>query len=120
MANKYVIIIQAGQQDVGRAVHGLLYGQELHEAGYSVDVSFDGAGTIWVKELEKPAHPFNPVFKQAMKSGIVKGGCQACSGFFEVEEEVKKAGVSLVGSEASGGHLPFAQYIKDGYFPIIL
>lgn len=120
MANKYVIIIQAGQQDPGRAVHGLLYGQELHEAGYTVDVLFDGAGTMWVKEFEKPENPFNPVFKQVMKLGILKGGCQACAGFFEVADDVKNAGIALVGAEASGGHLPFAKYVQDGYFPIIL
>ncbi|HZG86529.1 hypothetical protein [Paenibacillus sp.] len=120
MANKYLIIIQAGQQDAGRAVHGLLYGQELHEAGYEVDVLFDGAGTAWVKEFETPEHPFHPVFKQTMKLGILKGGCQACSGFFEVADEVQNAGLPLVGAEGSGGHIPFAQYIKDGYFPIIL
>lgn len=31
VASKFVIIIQANQQDVGKAVHGLLYGHELHE-----------------------------------------------------------------------------------------
>lgn len=120
MANKYVVIIQAGAQDAGRAVHGLLYGQELHEAGYQVEVLFDGAGTTWVKEFEKADNPFNPVFKQVMKLGIVKGGCQACSGFFDVAEDVKGAGLPLVGEQKSGGHIPFAQYIKDGFQPIIL
>jgi len=120
MSNKYLIIIQAGQQDVGKAVHGLLYGQELHEAGFTVEIVFDGAGTMWVKELEKPDHPFHAVFKEVMKLGIVKGGCQACAGFFDVAEETQEAGVSLIGEAKTGGHLPFGQYVKDGYLPIIL
>lgn len=118
--NKYLIIIQANQQDVGKAVHGLLYGQELHDEGFEVEIVFDGLGTTWPSELSKADHPFNPLFKQVTKSGIIKGGCQACSGFFEVEEEIKEAGVSLVGNEKTGGHLPFAQYIKNGFSPIIL
>jgi hypothetical protein len=119
-ANKYVIIIQANQQDVGNAVHGLLYGQELHDEGFEVEIVFDGLGTQWPNELSKADHPFNALYKQVMKSGIIKGGCQACSGFFEVEEEIKEAGVSLVGNEKTGGHIPFAQYIKNGFSPIIL
>ncbi|MBD0379812.1 hypothetical protein [Paenibacillus sedimenti] len=118
--NKYLIIIQANQQDVGKAVHGLLYGQELHEEGFEVDILFDGLGTQWPNEFSKADHPFNPLFKQVMKSGIIKGGCQACSGFFEVEEEVKEAGLPLIGAEKTSGHIPFAQYIKEGYLPIIL
>jgi hypothetical protein len=120
MSDKYVVIIQAGSQDAGKALHGLLYGQELYEAGYKVDILFDGAGTTWVKEFEKPDHPFHLVFKQVMKLGIIKGGCQACAGFFEVADEVKDAGVSLLSEASAGGHLPFANYIKEGYFPIIL
>ncbi len=120
VANKYVIIIQANQQDVGKAVHGLLYGQELHEEGFEVEILFDGVGTEWPNEWSKAEHPFNGLYKQVMKLGIVKGGCQACSGFFDTTVEIQEAGVALVGNEKSGGHIPFAQYIKDGFFPIVL
>lgn len=120
-ANKFVIIIQATQQEVGKAVHGLLYGQELHEEGFEVDILFDGAGTEWPNELSKADHPFNAVYKQVVKSGIIKGGCKACSDFHNVVEEMEEAGVSVsAGNEGNGGHIPFAQYIKNGYFPIIL
>jgi len=119
-AQKFVIIIQANQQDVGKAVHGLLYGHELHEEGFEVDILFDGAGTEWPNELSKAEHPFNALYKQAMKAGIVKGGCQACSVFFDKADEVREAGLPLVGEEKTGGHIPFAQYMKDGYVPIVL
>lgn len=118
--NKYVIIIQANQQDVGKAIHGLLYGQELHEEGLEVEILFDGLGTQWPGEFSKADHPMNALYKQVMKLGIIKGGCQACSSFFEVEEEVQKAGLPLVGNPKTDGHIPFAQYIKDGFFPIVL
>ncbi|AGN70639.1 hypothetical protein ACVNS2_10935 [Paenibacillus caseinilyticus] len=119
-AQKFVIIIQANQQDVGKAVHGLLYGYELHEEGFEVEILFDGAGTEWPNAFSNAEHPFNGLFKQVMKAGIIKGGCQACSGFFDTADDVREAGVSLVGNEKTGGHIPFAQYIKDGYLPIVL
>lgn len=119
-ANKYVIIVQANQQDVGKAVHGLLYGQELHEAGIEVEIVFDGLGTQWPNEFSKADHPFNALFKQVSKLGIIKGGCQACSDFFDVKEEIEDAGLSLVGNEETGGHIPFAQYVLDGYSPVVL
>lgn len=118
--NKYLILIQANQQDVGKAVHGLIYGQELHDEGFKVDIIFDGLGTQWPEVFSNPEHPFNPLFKQVMNKGIIKGGCQACSSFFETSEQVQKAGLSLVGNDATGGHIPFAQYMSDGYVPIIL
>ncbi|MZQ85970.1 hypothetical protein GQF01_28100 [Paenibacillus sp. 5J-6] len=118
--NKYLIIIQANQQDMGKAMHGLLYGQELHEAGMEVELYFDGAGTQWPNEFVKADHSLNPLYKQVMKTGIIKGGCGACAGAFDVVEEVQQAGVKLVGSDANSGHLPFAQYMKDGFVPIIL
>ncbi|WP_248927981.1 hypothetical protein [Paenibacillus hamazuiensis] len=119
-ATKYLIVIQANQSDVGKAVHGLLYGQELHEAGFEVEIVFDGLGTQWPDEFSKPEHPFNSLYREVLKAGIVKGGCQACSAFFEVSEKVEKAGVPLLGYETTGGHIPFAQYMKDGFTPIIL
>ncbi|MEK3783518.1 hypothetical protein [Paenibacillus sp. FSL R5-0810] len=120
VAEKFLIVIHANQQDVGKAVHGLLYGQELYEAGCEVEIVFDGLGTQWPDEFGKPEHPFHALFKQVMKSGIIKGGCQACSGFFEVTEQIENAGIPLIGNEGSGGHIPFGQYVKDGFLPIVL
>lgn len=118
--NKYVVIIQANQQDIGKAVHGLLYGKELHDEGIEVDIVFDGLGTQWPNEFSKADHPFNALYKQVMKTGIIKGGCQACAGFFDTDDEIIEAGLSLVGNEQTGGHIPFAQYVKEGFTPIVL
>ena len=120
VSKKFVFIIQANQQDVGKAVHGLLYGKELHDEGFEVAIVFDGAGTEWPSEFSKADHPFHPLYKQVMQSGIIQGGCQACSGFFDTQDDMKEAGVPAVGNDNIGGHLPFAQYVKDGYFPIVL
>ncbi|MCR2805635.1 hypothetical protein [Paenibacillus soyae] len=119
-ANKYLIVIQSNQHDVGKAVHGLLYGDELHDAGFEVEIVFDGLGTQWPEAFNQLEHPFHPLFKKVMKKGIIKGGCQACSTFFDVGEQVENAGLALVGNEATGGHIPFVRYMKDGFVPIVL
>jgi len=37
-----------------------------------------------------------------------------------VAEEVRSTGIQLLGCEATGGHIPSVQYIKNGFQPIIL
>lgn len=119
MAEKYAIIIQAGQQDVGRAVHGLLYGKELHEDQYEVKIFFDGAGTHWIGEFEKADFPFHDLYKEVRKSGIITGACAACSNFFDNEEDAKDANVELI-SDSESGQFSLVKLLKSGYTPIIL
>src|ERR1700730_15867096 len=97
MADKFLILVHAGPQEPGRALHSLLYGQELHEAGYTVQIMFDGAGTTWVKEFKNPENKYNPLYNQVEKLGIIAGACEYCANAFGVVEDVKGAGVSLVG-----------------------
>lgn len=116
---KFLIVIQAGQQDVGRAFHGLTYGQELYDEGYEVKIYFDGMGTQWIKAFDDPSHIFHSVFKEVQKLGIIQGACGYCTSFFDIEEEVNTAGVYIVGG-AKDGHFSFVEHIKEGYTPIIM
>lgn len=116
---KFLIIIQAGPQDMGRALHGLTYGQELHEAGYEVEIFFDGTGTKWITEFGQVGHPFNSVFITVMELGIVKGACGYCTGFFKLEEEVSEAGIPL-SDGAKDGHLSLAEHIENGFELLIM
>lgn len=118
MTEKFVMVVQAGPQELAKALHALLYGQELHEAGYPVQIMFDGAGTTWVKEFEDPENKYHDVYKHAQKLGIVAGACEYCANAFGVAEQVKGAGVSLIGEV--GGHPSLVKYIKEGYTPIVL
>ena len=55
---KFAVILLAQPGDMSRAVHGLLYSKDLREAGHQVQLIFDGAGTTWVREFEKPDHKY--------------------------------------------------------------
>lgn len=118
-AKKYLIIIQAGEKDVGRVYHGLTYGQQLHFAGYEVKIFFDGLGPQWIPKLEEPDHIFHPVFKAIQSLGIIQGACKYCAKFFDVQDDVEKAGLSLEGG-AQDDHLSIVKYVNNGYALIII
>lgn len=93
----------------------------MHQEGFEVEILFDGAGTEWPNEFSKADFPFNQLYKDVMKTGIIKGGCKACSNFHDAQEEMQAAGVQIAAAnEDLEGHIPFANYIKNGFFPIIL
>jgi predicted peroxiredoxin len=119
MSDKFLIVIHAGPDDIGKAFHGLTYGQELHEEGYEVKIYFDGLGPTWIKELNNPSHIFHSVFKEVQKLGIISGSCGYCTSFLKVDEEANAAGVFLVGG-TKDGHFSFVEHIKEGYTPIII
>jgi predicted peroxiredoxin len=116
---KFLIIIQAGPQDMGRALHGLTYGQELHEGGHEVEIFFDGTGTKWITEFGGKEHPFHPVFKSVMALGILKGACGYCTSFFKLEDKVSKAGIPLKDG-AKDGHLSLSEHIDNGFELLVM
>lgn len=117
--SKVAIIVHATESERGRALHALLYAQELHEAGIEVKVYYDGAGTVWVKTFEDPANDFNALYKATKNLGVLAGVCEHCAASFGVQEEVRASGVPLL-SGAQEDHLSIATLIKDGYKIITL
>jgi len=118
MMAKYAVILQAQPGDLGRAVHGLLYTKDLNEAGYEVQLIFDGAGTTWIKEFEKPDHKYHALYQEVKKRGLIGGACEYCAKAFKVDAEVIKSGVPFIGEYA--GHPSIARLIKEGYLLITL
>lgn len=118
MSQKFAIIIHSGPQDLARAVHGLLYAQELHEAGHLVQVMFDGSGTTWAKLFERPDHDFHPLYKGVKDAGLVAGYCEFCAGVFEVKDALEQAGLPVLND--NGGHPSLANLVKVGYVPLIM
>jgi hypothetical protein len=122
MMQKIAIILHAepGTHDaMGRAVHALLYTQELSEAGHEVKLIFDGGGTKWVSELFKADHPLAPVFKAVKASGAIAGVCEYCVGAFGGDRgEVEKCGLPLISEYM--GHPSIAALIGDGFQVITL
>jgi hypothetical protein len=115
---KFAILVHASESEGAKAVHSLLYAQELHEAGNEVKVIFDGAGTTWVKKFEDPESPYNPLYKAVKKSGVLAGACEYCAGALGVENEVRQSGIRTLND--SGGHPSLAQLIAGDYQIIIL
>lgn len=115
---KFAILVHASESESAKALHSLLYAQELHEAGHEVRVIFDGAGTVWVKQFEDPAHKLNPLYKAVKKLGVIEGVCEYCAGAFGVENEVKQSGLISLGE--INGHPSLAQLVADNYQIITL
>ena len=118
MSNKFLIMVQSGQNEMAKALHALLYGQELHEGGYEVQIMFDGAGTTWVKEFENPANHYHDVYRHVKQLGIVARACEYCSNAFGVIGDVKSANVPLFGD--ANGHPSLLKFAKEGYTPIVI
>ncbi|MFH1724985.1 MAG: hypothetical protein ABII00_10240 [Elusimicrobiota bacterium] len=54
-APKFLIILQAGtegHEGMARALHAILYAQELKKGGHEVALMFDGAGTGWARKFK--------------------------------------------------------------------
>jgi hypothetical protein len=119
---KTVIILQegtdGGAESLGRAVHALLYAQELHENGAEVKLILDGAGTKWVGEFENPDFKYHALYKSVKKSGLVADVCPYCCDAYGVQDAVKTSQLPQIG--AYKGHPSLAELLKQGFTPIVL
>lgn len=120
---KYLVILQAGKEThegTARAVHALLYSQELKAHGHEVVLVFDGAGTEWVEEWTRPdsTNKLTPQYQALMKQGIGEVICDFCASAFQVKENLQARNVTLT-SEFEG-HPSIAKWADQGYQIIIL
>jgi hypothetical protein len=114
---KVAIFVHAGENELGRAVHGLLYAQEIHEAGGKVKLIFDGEGTQWIGRFEDTNHPMNPLYKKVKALGVIEA-CEYCAGAFGAKEAVQKA--SIPTQNEYEGHPSIAKLISEDYQIITL
>jgi hypothetical protein len=119
---KYVIVLQSGNETnegAARAVHALLYARELAEAGYSVVLIFDGAGTGWAAALSKPEHPMHKHYLKIKELGVVEEICDYCSEAFDVKENLSESQRTLLTGDYEG-HPSLAKWAQKGYQIIVL
>jgi hypothetical protein len=119
---KYAIILQAGSETnegMARAVHALLYARELAENGYDVVLIFDGAGTGWAKELQKPENPLHKHYLKVKELGMVEEICDYCADAFEVKDDLPEQQKKLLVGEYEG-HPSLVKWIERGYQIIAL
>ncbi|MDR6226842.1 DsrE family protein [Desmospora profundinema] len=115
---KFVILVLADVTEGAKALHGLLYAQELHEAGHRVQVIFDGAGTAWIQRFEDPENKYNPLYRAVKNLGVIAGACEYCAGAFGVSDSVQQSGVQKLGEVQ--GHPSLAKLVAEDYQIITL
>ncbi len=112
--NKIAILILAGSEshvDTGRAVNALQIALEAKEAGDTVDIIFDGAGTTWIPKFTDTESQFYPLYEQVKDK--VAGACYFCSKAFGVFKEVKESGVTMLKDYKD--HPSIRNYYNNGY-----
>ena len=123
-ATKILIILQAGtetHEGRARALHSVVYATELADAGASVRLLFDGAGTgwlaRWVAAADTPSRAAR-LFAGLRDRGVAFEVCDYCSGAFEVRDALVEAGEPLSGGYMD--HPSIAAHVADGFAVWIL
>jgi hypothetical protein len=112
--SKVAIIVLADtetHESLGRVVNALEAVKEFKDGHDEVQLVFDGAGTKWIPELEKPDHKLHGLYG-AVKDRI-GGACDFCAGAFGVKDKVVACGVTLAGDYE--GHPSFKTFVSRGY-----
>ncbi|MEN8177755.1 MAG: DsrE family protein [Pseudomonadota bacterium] len=120
--SKVAIILHAepGTHDaLGRALHALLYSQELYAEGHDVRLVFDGGGTKWIEEFKKPDNKLAPMYEDLKMKKVIAAVCEFCIGAFDGDKAlVEREGLPLVNEY--NGHPSVAKLIAGGYQIITL
>ena len=99
------------REGLGRVVNALETDKECRESGDEVALIFDGAGTRWIGELEKPDHRYHWLYEAV--ADVVPGACGYCAAAFGVKEAVEAAGVPLL--EEYDRHPSLRKYLDVGF-----
>lgn len=114
---KFAIFVHSKEDEMAKFAHALMYAKELDEAGHEVKVIFDGASVKTLANMD----PEKPVFKlySAVKQlGIISGVCEYCSTAMGVNEAEIIA--DLPKQNEVNGHASIAEYVAEGYTPLIM
>jgi len=123
-ATKILIILQAGtdsHEGRARALHAVLYARELDEAGATVRLVFDGAGTAWLarwRSADGASSRAGSLFAELAKQGLTYEVCDYCAGAFDVKEDLLEAGEGLAGAYMD--HPSVAARLAEGFAVWIL
>ena len=119
--NKKILIIlladKSTHENMGRALHALLYAKQIKAKGLEVELIFDGGGTEWAAEFPKNEH-FKELHRELLEGGVIKGVCSFCAGAFHVADELKALGANFMNED--NGHPDIGARIADGWKVIII
>lgn len=117
---KVLIVLLADKsthENMGRALHALLYAKQVKDKGLEVELLFDGGGTEWAAEFPKNEHLKN-LYASLLESGVIKGVCAFCAKAFKVEDELKALGAHFIAEDS--GHPNVGGRIADGWETIVI
>ena len=122
-SQRMLIILQAGREaneGMARAMHALLYAQELKEHGHDVVLMFDGAGTQWVNEWMNPESQdrLRSRYLALSQSGIPQVVCDFCATAFDARRFLDGNRVPM--ARDYEGHPSIAKFVDEGYQIVIL
>lgn len=107
---KIAVILQAwteSHEGLTRALHALLYTNELAEEGITAKPIFDGAGSEWAAKLIAPESPKEKglarLFQGLNAAGVAYEICDYCSGAFHL----KDSSLPRAGTAAKNEAQPF-------------
>lgn len=90
--------------------HVLLNALDLHEAGHTVRIIFEGETVKLPPMLHEEG---NPLYKQCLDLDLIAGVCQACSHQLGVLNAIKALGLPLLNDMS--GHAGMKPFIEDGF-----
>jgi hypothetical protein len=117
--SKVAIFVHSTENELGRALHSLIYTQELHEAGHEVKLIFDGQGVLWIGRFEDEGHTANPLYKAVKKLGVIEA-CEHCAISFGVKESAEHSNIPFSRGSVKDGHSSISKLIGEGYQIITL
>jgi hypothetical protein len=119
MHPKFVIFVHATENEGAKAAHALLYAKELHEAGFKVEIIYDGAGVKSLAALaSNTERPTYPLYQYLKAEGVITGVCEFCSTMMGVEETILQTEIPKLNQ--INGHPSIARYVAQGYTPIVM
>lgn len=107
---------KAGEEALGRVFNGLAVAHAGLQAGDTVEVIFNGAGTRWPEELTKLSHPANGLYNSVREA--VKGVSCGCAAVFGATKSVEACGLPLLKDKAlpgTPGISDLRRYLAEGW-----
>jgi hypothetical protein len=118
--NKTAVVILSdpagGDEALGRVFNALAAAYDFDEAGHTVRVQFQGAGTRWPEQLASPVHPAHAVY-EAVRHTVAGVSC-ACADVFGASASVQASGLDLIKDNplpGTSGLASIRALVDDGF-----
>lgn len=105
-------------ENIGRALHALLYAKQAKASGLEAEIIFDGGGTEWPVEMSKKGNHFNALYTELLSQGVIKGVCSFCAEAFKVKDELAQLGSTFISED--NGHPNIGKRIADGWEALVI